>query len=183
MAYHLWVPCCQSVPPCSMKPQTSSYQISFDHNFGKPDLTQCGMNERNGCYSSSNNPNSVSHQIRTIQISIATQGFKYFSNLLQLGKDGSIVDRDLEIQENPRLIRHRLIRQFAYLVTFSSVPAEFLSFVYISVRVIRHRLIHQFAQFVISFYPLEAFCSVNSSFAVSLLMSKQLVVPVGLQTN
>jgi len=59
-----------------------------------------------------------------------------------------------------RLIRHRLIRQFAEFVTFSSVPAESLFFVYISVR--------QFAQFVTSFYPLEAFCSSNSSFAVSL---------------
>jgi len=58
------------------------------------------------------------------------------------------------------LIHHRLIRQFA---TFSSVPAEFLCFVYISVR--------QYAQFVTSFYPLEAFCSANTSFAVSLLMS------------
>ena len=45
--------------------------------------------ERNGCYSSSNNLNKVSNQIRTIQI--------YFSNLLQLQQDGSIVDRDLEI--------------------------------------------------------------------------------------
>jgi len=72
------------------------------------------------------------------------------------------------------LIRYRLICQFAYVVTFSSVPAEFLSFVYISIR--------QFAQFVTSFYPLEAFCSANPSFAVSLLMSKQLV-RVGIQTN
>jgi len=48
---------------------------------------------------------------------------------------------------------------------------------YISVRLNR-----QFAQFVTSFYPLEAFCSVNTSFAVSLLMSKQLVL-VGIQTN
>jgi len=29
--------------------------------------------------------------------------------------------------------------------------------------------------FITSFYPLEAFCSANMSFAVSLLMSKQLV--------
>jgi len=36
-------------------------------------------------------------------------------------------------------------------------------------------LIRQFAQFVTSFDPLEAFCSANTSFAVSLLMSKQLV--------
>jgi len=35
------------------------------------------------------------------------------------------------------------------------VPAEFLSFVYISVRLIRHRLIRQFAQFVTSFYSLR----------------------------
>ena len=62
------------------------------------------------------------------------------------------------------LIRHRLIHQF---VTFSSVPAESLSIVYISVH-----LIHQLAQFVTSFYPLEAFCSANTSFAVMLLMSK-----------
>jgi len=46
--------------------------------------------------------------------------------------------------------------------------------VYISFRRIRHRLIRQFAQFFISFYPREAFCSGNTSFAVSLLMSKQL---------
>jgi len=46
------------------------------------------------------------------------------------------------------LIRHHLFRQS---VNFSSVPAEFLSFVYISVRLIRHRLIRQFAQFVTSF--------------------------------
>jgi len=36
-------------------------------------------------------------------------------------------------------------------------------------------LIRQFAQFVTSFHPSEAFCSANTSFAVSLLMSKQLV--------
>jgi len=42
--------------------------------------------------------------------------------------------------------------------------------------------IRQFAQFVTSFYPREAFCSFNSSVAVSLLMSKQLV-RVGIQTN
>ena len=48
------------------------------------------------------------------------------------------------------LICYRLIRQF---ITFSSVPAEFLSFVYISVGLIRHRLIRQFAQFVTSLYP------------------------------
>jgi len=35
--------------------------------------------------------------------------------------------------------------ELVYFVTFSSVPAEFLSFVYISVRLIRHRLIRQFA--------------------------------------
>ena len=62
------------------------------------------------------------------------------------------------------LIRHRLIRQFAWFVTFSLVPAEFLSFVYIFVR--------QFAQFVTSFYPWEAFCSANPPFAVSVLNSK-----------
>jgi len=49
--------------------------------------------------------------------------------------------------------------------------------VYISVRLIR-----RFAQFVTSFYPLEAFCSANTSFAVSLVMSEQLV-GVGIQTN
>jgi len=72
------------------------------------------------------------------------------------------------------LTRHRLIRQVAQIVTFSSVLEESLSFVYISVR--------QFAQFVTFFYPLEAFCSANTSFAVSLLMSKQLV-RVGIQKN
>jgi len=41
-----------------------------------------------------------------------------------------------------------LIRQLVQSVTFSSVPTESLSFVYISVRLIR-----QFAQFVTSFYP------------------------------
>jgi len=51
--------------------------------------------------------------------------------------------------------------------------------VYVSVRLIRHRLIRQFAQLVTSFYPREAFCS---SFAVSILMSKQLVRR-GIQTN
>jgi len=75
------------------------------------------------------------------------------------------------------LIRHRLIRHFAQFVTFSSVPAESLSSVYISVRLVR-----QSAQFVTSFYPLEAFWSANTSFAVLLLMSKQLV-RVGTQTN
>jgi len=69
------------------------------------------------------------------------------------------------------------VLELVSFVTFSSVPAEFLSFVYISVRLIR-----QFAQFVTSFYPLEAFCSVNTSFAVSLLMSNQLL-RVGIQTN
>ena len=52
---------------------------------------------------------------------------------------------------------------------------------YISVRLIRHPLIRQFAQFVTSFYPLEKFCSANTSFAVSLLMSEQLEC-VGIQT-
>ena len=70
------------------------------------------------------------------------------------------------------LTRHRLIRQLAQIVTFSSVPAESLSFVYNSVR--------QFAQFVTSFYPLEEFCSANTASAVSLLMCKQLV-RVGIQ--
>jgi len=65
-----------------------------------------------------------------------------------------------------------LIRQF---VTFSSVPAKSPSFVFISVHLIRHRLIRQFAQFVTSFYPLEALCSANTSFVISLLMSKQSV--------
>jgi len=46
----------------------------------------------------------------------------------------------------------------------------------------RTRLIRQFAKFVTSFYPLEAFCLVNTSLAVLLLMSKQLV-RVGIQTN
>jgi len=41
-------------------------------------------------------------------------------------------------------------------------------------------LIRQFAQFVTSFYHLKAFCSANTSFAVWLLMSKQLV-RVGIQ--
>jgi len=45
---------------------------------------------------------------------------------------------------------------------------------YISVRLIRHRRIRQVPQFVTSFYSLEAFCSANMSFAVSLLTSKQL---------
>jgi len=54
--------------------------------------------------------------------------------------------------------------------------------VYISVRLIRHRLIRQFVQFVTYFYPSEAFCSANTSFAVSILMSKQ-QVRVGTQTN
>jgi len=40
---------------------------------------------------------------------------------------------------------------------------------------ISHHLICQFPHFVTCFYPLEAFCSANTSFAVSLLMSKQLV--------
>jgi len=51
------------------------------------------------------------------------------------------------------------------------------SFVYISVHLIR-----QFVQFVTFFYPLDAFCLANASFAVSLLMSKQLV-HVGIQSN
>jgi len=51
------------------------------------------------------------------------------------------------------LILHRLIRQFAQFVTFSSVLAEFLSFVYISVRLIDHGVIRQFSQFVTSFCP------------------------------
>jgi len=66
--------------------------------------------------------------------------------------------------------RTRLIRLIRYF-------AEFLSFVYISVR-----LIHQFAQFITSFYHLEAFYSVNTSFAVSPLMSKELV-SAGIQIN
>jgi len=59
--------------------------------------------------------------------------------------------------------RHLSIRQF---VTFSSVPAELLFFVHISVR--------QFTQFIIFFYPWEAICSANTSFVVSVLMFKQL---------
>jgi len=43
-------------------------------------------------------------------------------------------------------------------------------------------LIRQFVQFVTSFYTLETFCSVNTPFAVSRLMSKQLV-RVGIQIN
>jgi len=62
------------------------------------------------------------------------------------------------------------------------LPAEFLSFVYISVHLIRHHLVCQFAQVVTSFYPSEAFYSANTSLTVSLLMSKQLV-RVGIKTN
>jgi len=40
----------------------------------------------------------------------------------------------------------------------------------------------QCAQFITSLYPLEAFCSANTSFAVSLWMFKQLVHG-GIQTN
>jgi len=36
-----------------------------------------------------------------------------------------------------------VIHQFAQFVTFSSVPAEFLSFVCISVRLIRHRVMQR----------------------------------------
>jgi len=39
------------------------------------------------------------------------------------------------------LICHRLSREFAQLVTFSSIPEEFLSVVYISVRLIRPLLL------------------------------------------
>jgi len=63
-----------------------------------------------------------------------------------------------------------------------SVLEEFLSFVYTSVRVIRHHLIRQFGQYVTFFYPLEVFCLTTISFAVLLLISKQLV-HVGIQTN
>jgi len=80
------------------------------------------------------------------------------------------------------LIRHRLIRQFAQFVTFSSVTAESLAFVCISVRLIRRCIIRQFSQFITSFYTLAAFCPTNTSFAVSLLMFKQLVRE-GIQTN
>jgi len=78
--------------------------------------------------------------------------------------------------------RHRLICHFAQFVTFSSVPAESLFFVHISARLIRYCLFRQFAQFVTSIYSLETFCSANTSFAVSLSMSKQLV-RVGIQKN
>ena len=53
---------------------------------------------------------------------------------------------------------------------------------YSRTRPIRHRLIHQLAYFVTSFNPLEVFCSANTTFAVSLSMSKQLV-RVGIQKN
>jgi len=66
-----------------------------------------------------------------------------------------------------------LIRQF---VTFSSVPANFLSFAYISVHLIRHRLIRHL------FLSLRSVCSANTSFAASLLMFKQLV-RMGIQTK
>ena len=80
------------------------------------------------------------------------------------------------------LICHRLIHQFAQFVTFLSILALSLSFVYLSVCLIANHLLCQFAQFVTSFYPLEAFYSANKSFAVLLLMSKELV-RVGMQTN
>jgi len=69
------------------------------------------------------------------------------------------------------LIRHRLICQFTEFVLFCrSCQNSYLLCTF------------QFAQFVTSFYPLEAFCSTNTSFAVWLLMSKQ-PVRVGIQTN
>jgi len=55
-----------------------------------------------------------------------------------------------------------------------SVPAEFQAFVYISVHLIRDRVICHL------FLSLEASCSANTSFAVSLFISKQLV-RVGIQ--
>jgi len=67
-----------------------------------------------------------------------------------------------------------LFRQF---VTFSSVPGRIAIFC-----VHFCGLICQFAQFVTSFCPLEAFCSANTLFTVSFLMSKQLV-RVAIQTN
>jgi len=50
------------------------------------------------------------------------------------------------------LIRHHLICHFTQFITFLSVPAESLSFVYISVR-----LIQQSAQFATSFHPSDTF--------------------------
>jgi len=67
----------------------------------------------------------------------------------------------------------RLVRHF--FVGPGRIPI-FCVHLYISVRLIRNR------QFVASFCPSEAFCSANSSFAVSVLMFKQLT-RVGIQTN
>ena len=66
------------------------------------------------------------------------------------------------------LIRLRLFGQFAQFVTFSSVPAKFLSFTCIPDRLIRHRLIRHFAEFVTYLNPRETFCLSYSSFAYSI---------------
>ena len=71
------------------------------------------------------------------------------------------------------LIRLRLFGQFAQFVTFSSVPAKFLSFTcipdrLIRHRLIRHRLIRHFAEFVTYLNPRETFCLSYSSFAYSI---------------
>jgi len=48
-----------------------------------------------GCYSNSNNPTGVSK--RLLKFALKHKDFKYFSNLLQFGKDGSNIVSDLEI--------------------------------------------------------------------------------------
>jgi len=53
--------------------------------------------ERNGCYSSSNNPNARGFQTNYVYSKLKHNYFDYFSKLLKLEKHGSIVDSDLEI--------------------------------------------------------------------------------------
>jgi len=53
MAHHLWV-------------RAVTDQISFDHQVWQT-RHDTMRRERNGCYSSSNNPNGISKQVRSIQ--------------------------------------------------------------------------------------------------------------------
>jgi len=94
------------LPACStLFHETSFYQISFDHKFGRPNLTQT-QHERNSMCTPGEKMAVI--QARTILIGFHTKlgsfkfalqrkHFKYFSNMLQLEKDVSIVVSDLEV--------------------------------------------------------------------------------------
>ena len=61
------------------------------------------------------------------------------------------------------------------MVSFSLVPAKFLSFLWIAVRRNGHRLICQFARHITILFPGERLYSANSSFQVPFSVFMQII--------